>query len=135
MSYKIDEIEGIGPTYKEKLVEAKIQTTDDFLKFCCESKGRKTVAEKTGLSEKHLLKWANMADMMRISGVGPQYAELLEASGVDTVKELQHRNATNLAAKMAEVNTEKNLANAVPAETVIEKWIEQAKDLEPTISH
>jgi len=135
MSYKIDEIEGIGPTYKEKLVEAEIQTTDDFLKFCCESKGRKTVAEKTGLSEKHLLKWANMADMMRISGVGPQYAELLEASGVDTVKELQHRDAANLAAKMAEVNTEKNLANAVPAETVIEKWIEQAKDLEPTISH
>ena len=93
------------------------------------------MAEKTGLSEKHLLTWANMADMMRVSGIGPQFAEMLEASGVDTVKELQHRNAANLAAKMEEVNKEKNLANAVPAESVIEGWIEQAKSLKPTISH
>ena len=135
MAYKIDEIEGIGPAYMEKLSAAKISTTDHLLEYCGGAKGRKEVAEKTGVSEKHLLNWANMADMMRVSGIGPQFAELLEASGVDTVKELQHRNAANLATKMEEVNKEKNLANAVPAESVIEKWIEQAKELKPTISH
>ena len=135
MAYKIDEIEGIGPAYMEKLAAAKIKNTDHLLEYCAGAKGRKEVAAKTGLSEKHLLTWANMADMMRVSGIGPQFAELLEASGVDTVKELQHRKAANLAAKMEEVNKEKNLANAIPAESVIEKWIKQAKELKPTISH
>lgn len=135
MAYKIDEIEGIGPAYKEKLAAANIKTTDDLLKHCAEAKGRKSVAEATGLSEKHLLNWSNMADMMRVSGIGPQYAELLEASGVDTVKELQHRNAENLATKMEQINAVKNLANATPASSVIQGWIDQAKTLKPNISH
>lgn len=135
MPYKIDEIEGIGPAYKEKLDAAEIQSTDDLLKFCATPEGRKAVAGKTGLSEKHLLEWANMADMMRVSGVGPQYAELLEASGVDTVKELRNRNAENLSAKMEEINGIKNLANNTPASSVVQGWIDQAKTLDPTITH
>ena len=97
MGYKIEEIEGIGPAYAEKLAAASISTTDDLLKLCCDARGRKATAEKTGVSESQLLKWANMADLMRVSGVGRQYAELLEASGVDTIKELRNRNAENLA--------------------------------------
>jgi predicted flap endonuclease-1-like 5' DNA nuclease len=135
MAYKIDEIEGIGPVYKSKLVAADIKTTDDLLELCRHPEGRKAVAEKTGLSDKHLLGWANMADLMRISGVGPEYAELLEASGVDTVKELKNRNAQNLADKMKEVNAEKKLANATPSSSVVQSWIEQAMTLVPTISH
>lgn len=135
MAYKIDEIEGIGPVFREKLSMVKIKTTDDLLKLCADSKGRKGVSEKTGVSEKHLLEWANMADMMRISGVGPQYAELLEAAGVDTVKELRNRNAENLAAKMEEINNQKKLAKSSPAKSVVESWISQAKTLDPTISH
>lgn len=135
MAYKIDEIQGIGPAFKTKLDDAKISTTDDLLELCCEPKGRKAVAEKTGLSEKHLLEWANMADMMRISGVGPQFAELLEASGVDTVKELRNRNADNLAQKMGELNAEKKLAKSSPATSVVQGWIDQAKTLKPTIAH
>ena len=104
MAYKIDEIEGIGPSYSEKLQTAGITTTDDLLEFCCTPQGRKQIAEKTGLSEKHLLGWTNMADLMRVSGVGRQFAELLEAAGVDTIKELRNRNAENLAAKIEEVN-------------------------------
>ena len=135
MSYGIEEIEGIEPTYGEKLKEAGLTNTDDFLKLCCDAKGRQDVAEKTGISEKLLLTWANLADLMRISGIGPQFSELLEASGVDTVKELRTRNAANLTAKMEEVNKEKNLAKATPAESVVEKWIEDAKNTEPTITH
>ena len=93
MAYLIVDVEGIGPTFEEKLKPVGIQTTADFLDKCCDKQGRKKIGEETGISEKLLLTWANRADLMRISGVGPQYSELLEAAGVDTVKELRHRNA------------------------------------------
>ncbi len=135
MAYKIDEIEGIGPAYKEKLNAAGIETTDNLLDTCGDKKGRAALAEKTGVSEGQLLKWTNMADLMRISGVGEEYSELLEAAGVDTVKELRNRNAENLAAKMAEVNEEKKLTRAVPSQSQVEKWVEQAKTLDPKITY
>ncbi|MCP3979238.1 MAG: DUF4332 domain-containing protein [bacterium] len=135
MSYKIDEIEGIGPTYREKLTAAGVTTTDHLLEHCCSKDGRKKMAAQTGLSEKQLLDWTNMADLMRVSGVGRQYAELLEAAGVDTIKELRTRNAENLAAKIVEVNTEKKLANATPSVSVVTDWIAQANETEPKITH
>jgi predicted flap endonuclease-1-like 5' DNA nuclease len=135
MSYKIQEIEGIGPAYAEKLAAADIDTTDELLKLCCDAKGRKATAEKTGVSESQLLKWANMADLMRISGIGSEFSELLEAAGVDTVKELRNRNAGNLAAKMAEVNEQKKLTRTVPSEKTVTGWIDQAKSMEPLITH
>ena len=135
MAYKIEEIEGIGPAYAEKLSAAGIGSTDDLLEKCGAAKGRNAVAEATGLSTRQLLKWANMADLMRISGVGEEYSELLEAAGVDTVKELKHRNADNLAEKMSEVNEAKKLTRQVPSAGQVKKWIEQAASLEPKISH
>ena len=91
MSYRIDEIEGIGKTYAGKLAAAEIRRTDDLLEKCGSAAGRREVARTTGLSEAQLLEWTNMADLMRISGVGEEYSELLEAAGVDTVKELKQR--------------------------------------------
>ena len=135
MSYKIQEIEGIGPAYAEKLAAADIDTTEELLKLCCDAKGRKATSEKTGASESQLLKWANMADLMRISGVGSEFSELLEAAGVDTVKELSNRNAQNLAAKMAEVNEQKKLTRTVPSEKTVDDWVEQARSLDPLITH
>lgn len=135
MAYGIEEIEGIGPAYAEKLSAAEIKTTDDLLKLCGSKAGRSATAEKTGCSEGQLLKWSNLADLMRVSGIGPQYSELLEAAGVDTIKELRTRNAENLAAKMEEVNKEKNLANASPSAKTIQGWVDAAKDMEPAISH
>jgi len=135
MTYKIEEIEGIGPAYTAKLQLAGITTTDELLQLCHDADGRKRTADKTGLSAAQLLKWANLADLMRISGIGSEYSELLEAAGVDTVKELATRRADNLAAKMAEVNAGKKLSRAVPAEKVVSGWIEQAKTLEPMITH
>ena len=135
MSYKIVEIEGIGPAYADKLSAAAIKTTNDLLKLCCDAKGRKTTSEKTGVSEHQLLKWANMADLMRIKGIGSEFSELLEASGVDTVKELRNRNAENLAAKMKEVNAVKKLTRTVPSEKTVTTWVSQAKSLDPLITH
>ena len=93
------------------------------------------MADRTGISEALILRWTNHADLMRIKGVGKQFAELLEAAGVDTVKELKHRNAVNLAAKLSEVNAAKKLTGAVPGEAAVSEWIEQAKSLPATITH
>ena len=135
MAYKIEEIEGIGPAFKEKLAAVGISTTENLLQICCNAKGRKEVSAKTGLSEGQILKWANIADLMRISGVGSEYSELLEAAGVDTVKELRNRNPENLAAKMSEINEQKKLARSTPSATAVTKWVEQAKSLAPLITH
>lgn len=135
IAYKIDEIEGIGAKYAERLQAAGIKTTDDLLSACGSRKGRDDVATQTGFSASQLLKLANMADLMRISGVGEEYSELLEAAGVDTVKELATRNAENLAAKMKEVNEAKKLTRAVPAASQVQKWVDQAKTMDPAISH
>ena len=132
MAYKVIDIEGIGPAYGEKLVAAGVNTVEQLLEKGASAAGRKALAEETGISEKLVLTWCNHADLMRIKGVGPQFAELLEAAGVDTVKELAHRNAENLAAKMLEVNTEKNLVNRVPVASEVQKMIDQAKEL-PTV--
>ena len=135
MAYKIDEVEGIGPTYAAKLKEIGIEDTDDFLKLCCDAKGRDEAAEKTGISEKLILTWANMADLMRVNGIGKQYAEILHAAGVDTIKELRTRNAGNLAEAMKNINDEKNLANANASESSVQDWIDKAKEMEPLITH
>jgi predicted flap endonuclease-1-like 5' DNA nuclease len=135
MSNKIEDIEGIGPAYAEKLRAADIQTTDDLLRRCGSKKGREGVATETGISETHILEWTNLADLMRLSGVGEEYADLLEEAGVDTVKELKNRNATNLAAAMLEVNEKKNLVNRVPSAETVQKWIDEAGELEPMVSH
>ncbi|MCB1741471.1 MAG: DUF4332 domain-containing protein [Gammaproteobacteria bacterium] len=135
MNYKIIDIEGIGAAYGEKLGAADIPTTASLLDACASPKGRQALASKTGISEKLLLKWANMADLMRISGVGSEYSELLEAAGVDTVKELRNRRADNLAAKMAEVNELKKLTRSVPSVKSVADWIEQAKTLDPKITY
>lgn len=135
MSYKIIDIEGIGEVYADKLIAAGVKTTDDLLEKAASKKGREKLAEETGISEKLILKWANHADLFRIKGVAGQFAELLEAAGVDTVKELRHRVAANLHAKLVEVNEAKNLCNRVPAESEIVKMIEQAKELEPKMTY
>ncbi len=135
MSYKIEDIEGVGSIYAAKLGEAGVKTTDDLLSYCATRKGRETLAEKTGISEKLILKWTNHADLFRIKGVAGQFAELLEAAGVDTVKELRHRVASNLYPKLVETNDAKNLCNRVPSESEIERMIEQAKELPPVVSY
>ncbi|MCA9279754.1 MAG: DUF4332 domain-containing protein [Phycisphaeraceae bacterium] len=134
-NYKITDIEGIGPTFGEKLTAAGINDTDTLLKECASASGRKGVAEKTGITESMLLKWANMADLYRITGVGSEYSELLHEAGVDTVPELAQRNAANLTASMLEVNEKRNLTRKPPTETSVQKWIDEAKTLAKVITH
>ena len=134
-TYKVEEIEGIGPVFGEKLRAAGINTVDKLLEKAATKKQRQSLAEETGISEKQILKFANMADLFRLNGVGQEYAELLEVAGVDTVPELAQRNAANLTAKMEEVNEAKNLTRKTPSATEVEKWIAQAKELPRVIEY
>ena len=111
MAYKIEQIEGIGDVYQQKLNAVGIVTTDDLLQQCAKKAGRAKLAEQTEISEKLILKWANHSDLFRVKGIAGQFAELLEAAGVDTVKEFRHRVPANLQPKLEEVNAAKNLCN------------------------
>lgn len=128
-NYKIEDLEGVGKVRGEKLRAAGIKDTDTLLAACATAKQRTVLAEKANVSPKRLLKWANMADLYRISGVGSEYAELLEEAGVDTVPELAQRNAANLAQAMAAANEKKKLTRRVPTAAEVTKWIAQAKAL------
>ena len=134
-SYAIAEIEGIGPTFTKKLKAAGIRSTAKLLDRAKNPKGRRALAEELGIDEGKILKWANMADLMRIRGVAEEYSELLEAAGVDTVKEMKRRNAANLAAKMQAVNAKRRLVQLLPSEKRITAWIEHAKKLSPVMTY
>jgi len=132
---KLADIEGIGEAYAAKLEAAGVTSLEDFLKKCADKKGRKAMAEKTGISEKLILNWVNRADLARIKGVSTQYADLLEAAGVDSVPELAQRNPDNLQAKMAEVNEAKKLVRKVPTASQVADWVAQAKKLPRVVTH
>jgi len=135
MDYKVIDIEGVGPVYAEKLQAAGINTSADLLASGATAKGRKTLVETTGITPKLILKWVNHCDLYRIKGVGPQFAELLEAAGVDTVKEFRHRVAANLQPKLVEVNDQRKLTGRVPSVAEVERMIAQAGELEPIVSY
>jgi predicted flap endonuclease-1-like 5' DNA nuclease len=126
---KIEDVEGIGPVIGEKLRACGIADSEALLAETRTPKQRKALAEKSGLGEKRVLKFANMVDLYRIGGVGSEFAELLEASGVDTVPELAQRNPVELAKKLAEVAQAKKLTRRAPSEAEVVKWVEQAKKL------
>lgn len=132
---KLVDIEGVGAAYAAKLAKVGVKSTEGLLKQCASSKGRKDLAEKSGVSETLILKWANRVDLARVKGVGAQYADLLEAAGVDTVVELGNRKPDHLVAKMTEVNAVKHLVRKLPALSQVEKWVKQAKTLPRAINY
>ena len=132
---KIVNIEGIGPTYAAKLQKIGVRTTNALLKQGASKRGREDLASRSGISETLILEWVNLADLIRIKGVGEEYSDLLEEAGVDSVKELRNRNAANLTSKMEEVNGEKKLVRRTPSVKVVSAWIEQARELPPKVSH
>lgn len=132
---KLIKVEGIGEVYSQKLQEAGIQTTQALLGKGASSRGRREIAEKTGVSETLILGWVNRADLFRIKGVGEEYSDLLEASGVDTVPELAQRNPENLHQKMMAVNQERKLVRQLPTQAQVEDWIEQAKRLPRVVTY
>ncbi len=136
----IESIEGIGPANGKKLRAAGVQSVNALLQAGGAKSGRKALAKEVGIKESMILEWVNRADLMRIKGVSTQYSDLLEAAGVDTVKELRKRKPANLAAKMKEVNDSaiakgSSIVRRPPSLSEVEKWVAQAKDMKPGVSY
>jgi Na+-transporting NADH:ubiquinone oxidoreductase subunit NqrC len=135
MSYPITDIDGIDDEAAVTLKSVGVRSTERLLEAARTVRGRKMLAIKTGFDEKQLLAWANVADRMRVKGIRKEYAELLQAAGVDTVKELKYRNPANLANAMAEANKKRKMVRLLPSEKVVGNWIENAKKLQLKISY
>ena len=132
---KLLDIEGIGPKHAATLEGHGLTTAEHLLQHGGTAAGRQALAEKAGISERLLLEWVNHADLCRIDGVGSEYADLLEAAGVDSVPELAQRNSSNLAGMLATVNESKKLVRRVPSETEVARWVAEAKTLPRAVHH
>jgi predicted flap endonuclease-1-like 5' DNA nuclease len=132
---KITEIEGIGKQYAQKLLGADIATTEALLEKGAAPRGRAEIAEMTGISDTLILKWVNRADLFRVKGIGEEYADLLEAAGVDTVPELARRNPENLYQTLRDTNQEKHLVRQTPGQSQVSSWVEAAKTLDRVITY
>ncbi|MBE9525279.1 MAG: DUF4332 domain-containing protein [Chloroflexi bacterium] len=128
-------IEGIGPVNASNLQKAGVLTTERLLKVGASKTGRRNLAAQADISESQILEWVNRADLMRVKGVGEEYSDLLEAAGVDTVKELRRRNADNLLGAMLGVNAAKKLVRRPPSLSMVQAWVESAKSLEPVVTY
>jgi hypothetical protein len=135
MTYPIRDLDGLDEDIAADLRSIGIRTTEKFLDAAKNPRGRKTLAQKIGVTEKQVLHWANSADRMRIKGLGRAHAELLQAAGVDTVKELKYRNPARLARAMREANNRRKLVQLMPSEKAIVRWIEHAKKLPLKITY
>ena len=132
----IEDVEGIGPAHAEKLAAIGILTTDDLLAAGAKPSGRDRIAESTGISNKLILEWVDLADLMRVPGVGPQYSDLLEAAGVDSPAELAQRNPANLAVTVQEVAAARpGIVRRLPSEAEIAAWISEAGKLDKVVEH
>lgn len=133
---RIEEVEGIGPANATKLTNVGVATTEALLERGAKPSGRHALADATGISEAALLKWVNHVDLMRLDGVGSEYADLLEAAGVDSPAELAQRNASNLAITFQEVDAARpNWIRRLPSEETVVRWIEQAQSLPKVVEH
>src|SRR6476469_6017221 len=131
----IEDIEGIGPGYAAKLKDMGISTVEKLLERGASRSGRQEIASTTGIRDDQVLRWVNHADLYRIKGVAAEFAELLEAAGVDSVPELAQRSPANLQKRMEEVNAQKKLTRRVPNESQVTAWVAEAKTLGRTVSY
>jgi len=132
---KLTTVEGIGDAQARKLTDVGIRTTEALLEEGKTPRGRQKIADETGISGKLILKWINRVDLFRITGIGEEYADLLEMAGVDTVPELAQRNPENLYRTISEVNAEKKLVRQLPGQDQVRQWVEQAKELPRVIEY
>ncbi|PZA13239.1 DUF4332 domain-containing protein [Rhodopseudomonas palustris] len=135
MTYPISQLDGITEVAASKLKSVGIRTTEALLEAAHTVKGRKALAAKTGLTEQQLLQWANLADCMRVPGLGKAKADLLRAAGVSTLREFTHRNPARLAQNMKEANLKRKLVRTLPSEKEVGQLIEQARKLPLKITY
>lgn len=132
---RIDEIRSLPHKEATRLHKAGVRTTEALLRRASTRSGRAELSKATGIPTSDLLKWVNLADLMRVKGIGGEYAELLSLCGVNTLRELKRRNSVALTAKIFSVNGRKDLVRRLPTESMVDTWIQRASDLEPLVKH
>lgn len=130
----ISAIRAIGQREATRLRKGRVRTTEALLREASTRKGRSAVSKRTGISTSDLLSWAQQADLMRVVGIGSEYADLLSAAGVETIKTLRRRNAANLMAVLDQVNTKKRIVQRLPTLEMVQGWIDGASELEPIVT-
>lgn len=130
----ISAIRAIGHRQATKLRKSRVRTTEALLQQASNRRGRAELSERTSIPSSDLLRWAHQADLMRINGIGSEYADLLAAAGVDTVKSLRRRNAANLMAMVTQVNAKRRAVQRLPTVEMVQGWIDEANELEPTVA-
>ncbi len=135
MTISVKELKGITDDLASRLGEKGIHHSEHLLEAAAKPAGRKELASFAGVETRVILELANRADLARVKGIAGVFSDLLEAAGVDTVKELATRRADNLHAKIAEVNEQMKLAGRLPTEANVQDWIDQAKALGARIEY
>jgi len=129
---RIDQVAGISHKDATKLRKAGVRTSMGLIEAAADRKGRVDLAASTGIDQKDIQQWVSHSDLLRVKGVGAEYAELLVAAGVDTLRDLRRRNPTALLAKIIGLNGNVRVVQRLPTESMVEVWIEVAKDLDPS---
>jgi len=130
---RIDQVAGVGQKDATKLRKLGVRTSKGLIDAAAGRKGRTDLASATGIDHRDLQQWINHSDLLRVKGVGAEYAELLVAAGVDTLRDLRRRNPTALLAKIIGLNGDSKVVQRLPTESMVEGWIEAAKDLDPSV--
>lgn len=130
---RIDQVAGIEHRQATKLRKVGVRTSKALAEFASTRRGRTQLSKETGLSPKDLQIWVHHADLLRVKGVGAEYALLLVESGVDTIRDLRRRNPTALLAKIIGMNGSLKVVERLPTEGMVEGWIASAGELEPSI--
>jgi predicted flap endonuclease-1-like 5' DNA nuclease len=131
---RIDQVAGIGHREATRLRKAGVRTSKSLAEGASTRRGRTELAKKTGLTPKDLQLWVHHADLLRVRGVGAEYATLLVEAGVDTLRDLRRRNPTALLAKIIGMNGSQKVVDRLPTEAMVEGWIADAGDLNPSIN-
>ncbi len=130
---RIDQVAGISVKDATKLRKAGIRTSKGLIEVAANRKERSDLTTSLGFDTKDVQQWVNHSDLLRVKGVGAEYAELLVAAGVDTLRDLRRRNPTALLAKIIGLNGQSKVVRRLPTEAMVEGWIEAAKDLKPSL--
>ncbi len=135
MKYRIETLPGIGQEEARALRAAQVTTVARLLRECAVPAHRNRLAQKTGIAEESLLRWASAAELLRIKGIGPQYSELLERSGVGGLGMLRQRDHQELTRQMDEINQLKNIARQAPSVVQVRRWVREARELPLIVQH
>jgi predicted flap endonuclease-1-like 5' DNA nuclease len=129
-NYALEEIpQAIPAADAQRLKAHGIGTTFQLLEKGAEPKARRELARATKIAEKTIDAWVQMADILRIKGVGPDVTRLLAACGVRTVAQLKTQDASKLSDEILKVNSKQHLSENPPSMEHLQAWIAQAQTL------